>query len=87
MADERTAPAALAALVQRKAVTAQRTIAPLVDVDELVSGVASVATEMSSGESVEAFPAFERVAIEAVLGATGRAAYEDAGSGASAGPE
>ena len=54
--------AVYAAWVHPKAVTAQWMIAPLLEVEEHVLGVASAAIETSSGESVEACPEIGRIA-------------------------
>ena len=51
-------PVVVTELVQRKAVTALKLIAPPVEVVEHEPDAASVATEKSSGGSIEACPAF-----------------------------
>ena len=59
-------PVVFIELVQRKAVTALKLIAPLVEVVECEPDAASEATGRSSGESIEACPASAAVGLEAV---------------------
>ena len=68
-------------LVQRKAVTALKLIAPLVEAEEYEPDAASEATGMSSGESVEMCPASEAVGSKAVWSTVGCAAYAAAAVG------
>ena len=53
-------------VVQRRAVTALKLIAPLVEAEECEPDAASEATGMSSGGSTEACPASEPVGLKAV---------------------
>ena len=59
-------PVVLTELVQRKAVTTLKLIAPLVEVVECEPDAASEATGRSSGESIEACPASAPVGLEVV---------------------
>ena len=54
-------PVVLTVLVRRKAVTALKMTAPLVEAEEHLLDAASEATGMSSSGSIEMCPAFELV--------------------------
>ena len=69
-------------LVQLKAVTAQKMIAPHAEAEEHVLDAASEATGLSSGGSIEVCLAIELVKSVAMWVTVGCAAYEVAVSGA-----